>query len=418
MHEFQYKNGQLHAEGVSLKSIAAKVGTPFYCYSATTLTRHFDAFDHPLSPLLHLICFSMKANSNVAVLNLMVKKGAGVDIVSGGELYRALIAGASPAKIVFSGVGKTDEEIGYALRQKILMFNVESEEELRRISSIAKKMKAAAPIAIRVNPNIDAKTHPYISTGLKKSKFGIQTDASLKLYHEAKRLPGIKIVGIDCHIGSQLTTLAPMIEALSRVKILYRKLAEMGIPIRLIDLGGGLGITYKDEVPPHPTEYARAIIDAAAGLPATFIFEPGRVIVGNAGILVTKVLYRKRQGKRRFLIVDAAMNDLIRPALYDSYQELLPVTQKNGRRETLDVVGPICESGDFFAKGRRFPWLKAGSLVSIMSAGAYGFTMASNYNSRPRIPEVMVRGDRFMVVRERENYRDLLRGEKIPKFLN
>jgi diaminopimelate decarboxylase len=359
----------------------------------------------------------VKANSNVALLRIFVNLGAGMDVVSGGELFRALKSGVDPKKVVFSGVGKTEEEIEYGLNSGILMFNVESPQEMSRIDEIAGGMGTRAPVAIRVNPDIDPKTHPYISTGLRENKFGIDFNRSMEEYIFAKGLPNIEIIGVDCHIGSQLIEIQPFVEALRRLKELVNTLKQRGIGIQYLDLGGGLGITYKDEVPPHPTEYAEAIVEEVSELDHTLIFEPGRVIVGNAGILVSRVLYTKETGEKNFVIVDAGMNDLIRPSLYGSFQGILPVSEEEGEEIVADVVGPICESGDFMAKNRRMPKFKPGDLVAVMSAGAYGFSMSSNYNSRPRVCEVLAKGGDFRLIRERETYDDLIRGEKIPDFL-
>jgi diaminopimelate decarboxylase len=417
MHYFQYKDGDLYCEDVPIATIADRVGTPFYLYSHRTLVRHFKAFDSAFNKVRHLVCYSVKANSNVALLRIFVNLGAGMDVVSGGELFRALKSGVDPKKVVFSGVGKTEEEIEYGLNSGILMFNVESPQEMSRIDEIAGGMGTKAPVAIRVNPDIDPKTHPYISTGLRENKFGIDFNRSMEEYIFAKGLPNIEIIGVDCHIGSQLIEIQPFVEALRRLKELVNTLKQRGIGIQYLDLGGGLGITYKDEVPPHPTEYAEAIVEEVSELDHTLIFEPGRVIVGNAGILVSRVLYTKETGEKNFVIVDAGMNDLIRPSLYGSFQGILPVTEGEGEEIVADVVGPICESGDFMAKNRRMPKFKPGDLVAVMSAGAYGFSMSSNYNSRPRVCEVLAKGDDFRLIRERETYDDLIRGEKIPDFL-
>jgi diaminopimelate decarboxylase len=417
MHYFHYKDGELYCEEVPIAAIAGSVGTPFYLYSHRTLVRHFKAFDSPFEKVRHVVCYSVKANSNVALLRIFVNLGAGLDVVSGGELFRALKSGIDPKKVVFSGVGKTEQEIEYALNSGILMFNVESSQELARIDEVAARLGARAPVAIRVNPDIDPKTHPYVATGLRENKFGIDFNLAIKEYTFAKGLPHIGIIGVDCHIGSQLIELQPFVEALRRVKELIHVLGQRGIEIQYLDLGGGLGITYKDEVPPHPTEYAKAIVEEASDLDYTLIFEPGRVIVGNAGILVSRVLYTKETGEKNFVIIDAGMNDLIRPSLYGSFQGILPVIRGEEEEIVADVVGPICESGDFIARKRRMPKFKPGDLVAVMSAGAYGFSMSSNYNSRPRICEVLGRGDRFHLIRERESYEDLVRGERIPDFL-
>lgn len=417
MHHFHYKNNKLYAEGVPLTEIAEAVGTPCYIYSQATLTHHFKVFDNAFSDVPHLTCYSVKANSNIALLKLFASLGGGVDVVSGGELFRALKADVSPKKIVFSGVGKTEDEIKMALEADILMFNVESEAELETIHEIASRLGKIAPIALRVNPDIDPKTHPYISTGLKKSKFGIDIKIAEQLYLKANHIPHIRVIGIDCHIGSQLTLLSPFLDALERIKLLYQKLEAQGLKLQYLDLGGGLGIPYGEEIPPHPTEYAQAIKAAAQDLNCTLIFEPGRVIVGNAGILLTKVLYLKQGKGKTFIIVDAAMNDLIRPSLYHAHHEIKPVEKMERPLVVADVVGPICETGDFFAQGRKMPLVQSGDLLAIMSAGAYGFVMSSNYNSRPRVAEVLVNGDRYQVIRKRECYEDLITLEKIPEWM-
>jgi diaminopimelate decarboxylase len=416
MHFFQHKDGVLHCEECSVEEIARAVGTPFYLYSYRTLVRHFQTFDSAFKARPHLLCYSAKANSNVAVLRTFINLGGGVDVVSGGELFRALHAGADPATIVYSGVGKREDEIRYALQEGILMLNVESHQELHVINGIASTMGIRAPISLRVNPDIDPQTHPYIATGIKKAKFGIDIDRALEWYQEAKRLPHLAIKGVSCHIGSQLTETGPFVEALKRVKELVLKLKGEGIEIKYVDLGGGLGITYHQEEPPDPREYAHAIIEEGKDLPCTFIFEPGRVIVGNAGILVTQVLYIK-EGEKNFVVVDAGMNDLVRPTLYGAYQEIVPIQEKRGDEMVADMVGPICESGDFLARDRVLPRFEPGDLVAVMSAGAYGFAMSSTYNSRPRVAEVLVKDKTYHLIRERESYNDLIRGERIPSFL-
>ncbi|MBI5875114.1 MAG: diaminopimelate decarboxylase [Deltaproteobacteria bacterium] len=414
MNFFTYKKNKFYAEGVAVERISKEVGTPCYIYSHKTLTRHYAAFDEAFKSVPHLICYSVKANSNIAVLNTFIKQGSGVDIVSGGELFRALKAGANPKKIVYSGVGKREDEIEYALKTGILMFNVESPEELRTINKIAGRLKKKANFAIRVNPNVDAKTHPYISTGLKKNKFGIETEQAIKEYIFAKNnLKNLVPLGVDCHIGSQLTQISPFTDALKKTKNIIATLRSQGIDIKYLDIGGGLGITYKDEDAPHPGKYGKAVIEETKGLGVTLIFEPGRVMVGNAGILVAKVLYTKQGTEKNFIITDAAMNDLARPSLYGSYHAIKAVRKNSTKEIKADVVGPICESGDFFAKDRELPSFKSGDLMAIMSAGAYGFSMSSNYNSRPRTVEVMVTGNKFKIIRERESYKDLIKGEKI-----
>lgn len=417
MSSFEHRNGSLHAEDVSVSAIADRIDTPFYLYSHEALADNFRAFDGAFNGMPHLTCFAVKANSNLAVLSLFAKEGGGADIVSGGELFRALKAGVPADRIVFAGVGKKRSEIQAALEAGIRMFNVESREELLAINEIAGTMGTKAPIALRVNPDIDPKTHPYISTGLRKYKFGIAIEEALEHYREARTLGNLSLVGIHHHIGSQLTEVQPFADALARIVDLVRSLRAEGIDIRQIDIGGGLGIVYKDETPPRPDELAEAVLPLLAGLGCTLVLEPGRALVGNAGILVTRVLYVKRSGGKTFVIVDAAMNDLTRPSLYGAYHAVVPVRERGGRPVKADIVGPICESGDFLAKDREIPPVSSGDLLAVMSAGAYGFTMSSNYNSRPRVPEVMVRRDRFFVVRERETLDDLVRGEQVPELL-
>ncbi len=417
MHFFEYKNRELHCEGIPINRIAEKVGTPFYLYSYKTLVRHFNVFNEAFKGIPHLVCYSMKANSNLALIRLFVNLGGGVDVVSGGELYRALKAGADPQKIVFSGVGKKEDEIEYGLKAGILMFNVESSMELRTINEVAGRMNRKAPIAIRVNPDIDARTHPYITTGMKQNKFGIDILRAPMAYRLASELPNLKVMGIDCHLGSQLVEVEPFVEALKKLKGLVDDLRKEGMEIRYLDLGGGLGITYNDEEPPHPLEYASNILEEIRSFDCTLILEPGRVIVGNAGILVSRVLYTKENEEKRFIIVDAAMNDLVRPSYYGSFHQILPVREENREEVVADVVGPVCESADFLAKGRRIPRLNPGELIAVMSAGAYGFSMATNYNSRPGVAEFLVRDDAMHVIRKREDYEDLFRGVEIPDFL-
>ncbi len=417
MHHFRYRNDELYCEDISLESLAEEVGTPCYIYSHATLEQHFKVFDQAFAPAPHLTCFSVKSNSNIAILSLFGSLGGGVDIVSGGELFRARKAGIPPERIVYSGVGKTQREIDYALREGILMFNIESTQELEAINTRAEAIGTRARIAMRVNPDVDPKTHPYISTGMKKNKFGIDIDSAVKAYGWAKSLNHVEILGLDCHIGSQLTEISPFIDALKRLRILIERLQGIGVTIRFLDLGGGLGIVYDQETPPHPQEYASAIMEELSGLDCTLIFEPGRVIVGNAGILVGKVLYTKRTANKNFVIFDAAMNDLVRPSLYGSYHQILPLRKQERETEIVDVVGPICESGDFLAKDRGLPMAQPGDYFAVMSAGAYGFTMSSNYNSRPRCPEILVTGTEYHVIRKRETWEDLTRGESIPEFL-
>lgn len=417
MHFFGYQAEELYCEKLPLRHIAERVGTPFYVYSYNTLVRHLTVFDKAFEEIPHLICYSAKANSNLALLRLFGQLGGGADIVSGGELYRCLKAGIDPHKIVFSGVGKREEEIEEALKAGILMFNVESSQELHAINAVAERTKTKAPIAIRVNPDINPKTHPYISTGLKKNKFGIDILRAPAAYRLASELPHLKIVGIDCHIGSQLIEVEPIVEALRKLKALVTDLRKQGLEIRYLDLGGGLGITYQDEEPPHPVQYAASLLEEARGFGCTLILEPGRVIVGNAGVLVTKVLYTKENEEKKFLIVDAGMNDLVRPSYYGSFHQILPVKREAREEIVADVVGPICESSDFLAKDRKMGRVHPGELLAVMSAGAYGFSMSSNYNSRRRVAEVLVRDDEMFLIRARETYEDLTRGEEIPDFM-
>lgn len=408
MHYFQYKNGILHAEDVPVTDLVYEYGTPLYIYSASTLRRHFAAFDSAFDGIPHLTCYSVKANSNLSVLRMLAQAGAGTDIVSGGELFRALRAGVDPQKIVYSGVGKKDGEIQEALLANILMFNVESTQELERINTLAGELTLRARVSLRINPDVDPKTHPYVSTGLKENKFGLSREEALKTYALAQTLPHVDPVGMDCHIGSQLTQLSPFLEALERLKTFYHQLRDMGVAIQYLDLGGGLGITYNEEEPPHPEEFGKALKESLRGFEVTLILEPGRVIAGNTGILVTEVLYTKHNGEKHFIIVDAGMNDLVRPSLYGSFHRIAPVQEKNAEEITADIVGPICESGDFLAKNRRIPAVEQGELLAAFSAGAYGFVMSSQYNSRSRAAEIMVRGDKHAVVRKREVYQDLV----------
>jgi diaminopimelate decarboxylase len=419
MHSFEYREGELYCEQVPVSRIVKELGTPCYIYSHATLVRHFQVYDRAFAATPHIIAFAMKANSNLAILRLMAKEGSGVDIVSGGELFRALKAGVPPSKIVFAGVGKSAEEIRDALKADILMFNVESSAELQTINEVAASVGKKARVALRINPDIDPKTHPYISTGLKKSKFGIAADRALDEFKLASSLSHIDVVGVHKHIGSQLTEVTPFVEALKKVLKLVEVLRGSGINIRYLNIGGGLGITYSDETPPMPQDLADAISPLVRGLNVTMIMEPGRVIVGNAGILVTKVLYMKEGEAKKFVIVDAAMNDLIRPSLYGAYHEIRPLSEAvlHRGKYQVDVVGPVCESGDFLAKDRSLPDVRPGEVLAVMSAGAYGFVMSSNYNSRPRVPEALVKDGEIHVIRARESYDDLVKGEKIPAFL-
>ena len=416
MNYFHYKDSELWCEEVPVSMIARDVGTPLYLYSYRTIERHFNVFDEAFAPVPHIICFSVKANSNIAILSMLAGMGGGVDIVSGGELYRALLAGVNPGKIVYSGVGKRVDEIRYAIESDILMFNVESEQELEVINACAGELRRKARISLRVNPDVDPMTHPHISTGLKENKFGIDINKSRYQYRRARELEHLDIVGVDCHIGSQITEMSPFLDALDRLTNLIRRLRKDGIDIRYLDLGGGLGITYKEETPPHPTEYAEEIISRTKDIDCTLVFEPGRVVIGNAGILVSEVLYTKVSSEKHFVIVDAGMNDLIRPSLYGSYHAIQPVVEKSDDHFDADIVGPICESGDYLARKRTIPRFERGDLLAVMSAGAYGFTMASNYNSRPRVAEVLVKDDRYYVIRRRETYGDIVKGEAIPSF--
>ncbi len=417
MHHFHYKNGRMCCEDVPLEKIAQEVGTPFYCYSNETLLRHYKVFDEAFKDVDHLVCFAVKANSNIGLLHEMVKAGAGCDIVSGGELFRALKAGCDPRKIVYAGVGKTEEEIEYALKSNILMFNVESTQELFALDTVAGRLGTKAAVALRVNPDVDPKTHPYISTGLKKNKFGIAIEKALEEYKLAAGLKNIEVVGIHQHIGSQITQVQPFVDAVDRLLAFVDALKEAGIGIKYIDIGGGLGIPYKDEAPPAPAELAREIVPLLKKHGCTIVFEPGRLIVGNAGVLVSRVLYTKQTEAKGFFIVDAGMNDLVRPTLYQAHQAIQPVEEEVNKRAKaeVDVVGPICETGDFLAKDRILPEFKKGELMAVMSAGAYGFTMSSNYNSRRRAAEVLVKGDKYYVVRDRETWDDLVRGERFAE---
>lgn len=412
MHHFTYKNGILHAENVPLPEIAAAVGTPFYCYSTATLTRHFQVFDEPFGDVDHLTCYAMKANSNQAVIKTLGDLGAGMDIVSGGELKRALLAGVSADKIIFSGVGKTDQEISDAITAGILCFNVESESELQMISDVATRLNKTARISIRINPDIDAKTHAKIATGKAENKFGIPWTRSVEVYALAASLPGLEVTGIDVHIGSQIVDLEPFKAAAERVAELTTILRQHGHNISHVDLGGGLGIPYRhgDNEPPLPSEYANALKNAIAGLDCKIITEPGRLIAGNSGILVTRVIHMKQGEGKGFAVVDAGMNDLIRPTLYEAFHEILCVQEpaRNAATQIIDVVGPICETGDYTAQNRELPALSQDDMIAIMSAGAYGAVQSGTYNSRALIPEVMVNGDEFAVVRDRMEIEDII----------
>ena len=440
MTYFEYRKNELCVEGISLATLALKYKTPLYVYSYNQLHDNFLSFKKAFEKVDHLICYSMKANSNRSILKTFINEGGGVDVVTGGELKRALDAGCPANRIVFAGVGKSEEEIASALKAGILQFNVESVEELDTINRVAKRLNKKAPVAIRVNPHVDPKTHPYISTGLKKSKFGISHTQVLGVYKYAKSLSHLEITGIDCHFGSQLTKVSPFIEAAKRVKDLILKLEKEGIVLQNIDIGGGLGVTYKDEVPPKPDDYAKAILSVFQDLTLSLcpsplkgegkerregerrsrklIFEPGRFLVAQSGVLLTKVLYNKERDTKHFVIVDAASNDLMRPALYDAYHTILPL-QKDPKIKQIkvDVVGPICETGDFLAHDRPLQKVSHGDYLAVMTAGAYGFSMSSNYNSRPRVPEILVDGKKDFVIREREKLEDLTKYEKVPGFL-
>ena len=414
MDFFQYKNNQLMAENLPVKQLAEQFGTPLYVYSRATLERHWHAFNNAFGKHPHLVCFAVKSNPNIAILNVMAKLGSGFDIVSQGELERVLAAGGDAAKVVFSGVAKSHQEIARALEVNIRCFNVESEAELLRINQIAGEMGKIAPISLRVNPDVDAHTHPYISTGLKENKFGVSVEQAREVYKVAATLPNIKIVGMDCHIGSQLTELQPFLDAVDRLIVLMEQLKQDGIHLKHLDLGGGLGVTYTDEAPPHPTEYAKALWKKLSAFSELeIIVEPGRAITANAGILVTKVEYLKSNESRNFAIVDAGMNDMIRPALYQAYMNILEIDHTLAREEKIyDVVGPICETSDFLGKQRKLA-IAEGDYLAQRSAGAYGASMSSNYNSRPRTAEVMVDGDKAYLIRRREALNELWQLESL-----
>ena len=414
MQAFNYRNRQLHAEDVPLSLIAATYGTPCFVYSRAALEERLRAYQAPLAGRDHLICYAVKANSNLAVLNVLARLGAGFDIVSGGELTRVLEAGADPDKILFSGVGKTVEEMQHALDVGIHCFNVESEAELERLSAVAEHMGKVARISLRVNPDVDAQTHPYISTGLKDNKFGVAIEDAEAVYLKAATLPGIEVVGVDCHIGSQLTSVAPFLDALDRLLLLIDRLASHGITVKHLDLGGGLGVRYQDETPPEPGTYIDAVLEKLGDRALTLVFEPGRSIVANAGVMLTKVEYLKPTASKNFAVIDAAMNDIIRPALYQAVMGIIPVMEAPADREvrTWDLVGPICESGDFIGRDRELA-LASGDLLAVCSAGAYCFSMSSNYNTRNRAAEVMVDGSKHTVVRRRETFADQLSLESI-----
>jgi diaminopimelate decarboxylase len=412
MTHFGYRNGELHAEAVPLARIAERYGTPCYVYSRAALAEAYREFDSAFADRDHLVCYAVKANSNLAVLNVLARLGSGFDIVSGGELQRVLAAGGDPGKVVFSGVGKSAQEMREALAAGILCFNVESESELERLDRIAAQAGKSAPVALRVNPDVDPRTHPYVATGSRQNKFGVPYREALRLYRRARELPHLSVVGIGCHIGSQLTQLEPFVAALERILELADRLGDEGFRLAHVDVGGGLGIRYRDETPPTVAEYARAIASRLGGRALRLLLEPGRALAGPCGVLLTRVEYLKHDTERHFAVVDAAMNDLLRPALYDAHHEVLPVVAGEGSRLAYDVVGPICESGDFLARGRALA-LREGDLLAIMTVGAYGMTMSSNYNTRPRPPEVMVDGTQAHLVRERETVAELMARETL-----
>lgn len=420
MDNFHYKNKELYCEDTGVEKIAEKVGTPFYLYSTAALKGNYQLFNGGFKDTPHITCFAVKACSNIAILHLLASMGSGADIVSGGELFRALQAGINPDKIIYSGVAKTEAEIREAVLADILLFNVESAQELDLIQKVGRDLGSTVRISFRINPDVDPVTHPYISTGLTGSKFGLPVEAAFAEYVRAAKMDCIEIVGVSCHIGSQLTKISPFIEAAEKVKTFIRRIENEGISIKYLDLGGGLGITYDNEQPPHPHEYARVIQDVIKGLDCTLIMEPGRVIAGNAGVLITRVQHTKinRGGEeeKRFVIIDAAMNDLSRPSLYRAYHEIRPVADKGRDKIKVDIVGPICETGDFMARDREIPEVEPGDLLAIMSSGAYGFSMSSNYNSRPRVAEVLVNGADIHLIRHREDYDDLTRHENMVEL--
>ncbi|WP_037422988.1 diaminopimelate decarboxylase [Shewanella xiamenensis] len=412
MDHFLYQDNTLYAEGCRVNDLAQQYGTPLYIYSRATLERHWHAFNNAVADHPHLVCYAVKANSNLAVLNVLARLGSGFDIVSGGELARVIEAGGDPAKVVFSGVGKTVAEMEQALNLGIYCFNVESSAELEQLNDVAGRLGKVAPVSLRVNPDVDAGTHPYISTGLKENKFGIAMDEAEAVFARAHALPHLQVKGVDCHIGSQLTEIQPFLDAMDRMLSLIDRLAEQGIVIEHFDVGGGLGVTYDDETPPHPDVYAAALLKRLGHRKLKLIFEPGRAIAANAGIFVTEVLYLKENSDKRFAIVDGAMNDLIRPALYSAWQQIIPVTPRDEQAHVFDIVGPVCETGDFLGKDRELA-IAPGDLLVVRSSGAYGFAMASNYNTRPRAAEVMVDGDKAYLVREREKLPQLWQGEQL-----
>jgi len=416
MDYFQYRGRSLFAEDISAKELAERFGTPLYVYSRATLERHWQAFDSAFKDMSHLVCYAVKANSNLAVLNVLARLGSGFDIVSGGELERVIRAGGDPSKVVFSGLGKQEWEIANALEAGVKCFNIESEAEIHRINQVASGLGKIAPISLRVNPDVDAQTHPHISTGLKENKFGVEYERALDLYAQAAQMSHLNIVGIDCHIGSQLTSVQPFLDALDRILAIIDQLEQLGISIQHIDIGGGLGVRYADETPPEPATYAKAVADKLRDRQLTVFMEPGRAIAANAGVLLSPVEFIKNNGEYHFFVIDGAMNDLIRPSLYQAWQAIIPLEQRDDKDPTPeltgDVVGPVCESGDFLGKNRSLK-LQAGDYLAVRSAGAYGFVMASNYNSRNRPAEIMVDGDSAYVVRRRETFDEQFASESL-----
>jgi len=417
MDFFEYRDGELYCEEVKVSNICETVGTPLYVYSHRTLVDHYRKLDTAFSEIEHLICFSVKSNSNIAVIRALVKEGAGTDIVSGGELFRSLKAGVDPQKVVFAGVGKSMEEIEYALNSDILMFNVESMPEAYAINEVARRLGKKAKIAFRVNPDVEADTHHHITTGKKENKFGIDINVAVEIFKEANELPNLDVCGVHVHIGSQIVSSEPYVKSLEKLAPLIDELRKNNINIRTLNIGGGLGVIYLDEEPQFAKDFATAILPMVKETKCRLILEPGRFITGNSGIMLTKVLYIKRTATKNFVIVDAAMNDLVRPALYEAYHRIMPVKITSDEEELVDVVGPVCESSDFFAKDRAILKVAQEDYLSLFTAGAYGFVMSSNYNSRPRAAEVLVKDDQYFIIRERETYEDLIKGESIPKFL-
>jgi len=409
---FRYRRGELFCENVSVRALVEQVGTPVYVYSGSAITSHYGEFNDSLGRHPHMVCYSVKANGNLRLLRLLARQGAAFDIVSGGELYRVLEAGGRPSRVVFSGVGKTAEELDYALRSGILLFNCESESELRLLSERASRLKQNAGAALRVNPHVEARTHPHIATGLRQHKFGIEMEAAERLYCEAQNWPGLRMLGLSCHIGSQIFDLRPIEQAVRRIVALAGRLQRLGCPVQYVDAGGGLAVAYQpDDAPPSIAAYGKSLLKCVRGTDLTLLVEPGRALVADAGVLLTRVIRTKTTGRKKFVIVDAAMNDLIRPSLYGSFHEIWPALRTRRREILADIVGPICETGDFFARHRALPEVEPGELLAIFTAGAYGTVLSSNYNARPRPAEVLVQGSRWQVARRRESFRDLVRGE-------